>query len=214
MDSGSVLFPDPSWNLCPGFQLYPFRSPTGIWGARGPPGQPGDPTALADPQHERRPGIPWASRRRSWSDVQPPPHTPHCCPEPWPAPSDHPQPRLCSCISKNPFPDKQSPQPRLPPNRHLRPPGLGIKACFAKEALCLEKHPSPAAHSFKEPALFCAQKAPPDLRAGSGLTWADVGGLLISGQAPTPLGEGRDAWAKPGEVCPQGTVPFSCPLTT
>lgn len=111
--------------------------------------------------------------------------------EPWPAPSDHPQPRLCSCISKNPFPDKQSPQPRLPPNRHLRPPGLGIKACFAKEALCLEKHPSPAAHSFKEPALFCVQKAPPDLRAGSGLTWADVGGLLISGQALTPLG-GRE----------------------
>lgn len=143
-----------------------------------------------------------------------PPPPPHCCPEPWPAPSDHPQPRLCSCISKNPFPDKQSPQPRLPPNRHLRPPGLGIKACFAKESLCLEKHPSPAAHSFKEPALFCAQKAPPDLRAGSRLTWADVGGLLISGQAPTPLGEGRDAWAKPGEVCPQGTVLLSCPLPT
>lgn len=80
------------------------------------------------------------------------------------------------------------PATRLTSNRHLGPPGLGIKACFAKEALCLEKHPSPAAQSFKEPALFCAEKAPPD---ALGRVQADAGGPLISGQAPSHL---RGGW--------------------
>lgn len=77
-------------------------------------------------------------------------------------------PRLCSESPSPLFLPNKAPSPRLPPNRHLGPPGLGIKACFAKEALCLEKHPSPAAQPFKEPALFCAEKAPPDARAGRG----------------------------------------------
>lgn len=72
------------------------------------------------------------------------------------------------------FLPNKAPSPRLPPNRHLGPPGLGIKACFAKEALCLEKHPSPAAQPFKELALFCAEKAPADARSGWGLTRVDL----------------------------------------
>lgn len=139
--------------------------------------------------HERKPEIPWdvGAEEGLARDIQatdpiaipalaslPRPPTAQASPVPGFVPES---PRPLFLINKAPI-------PRLPPNRHLGPLGLGIKACFAKEALCLEKHPSPAAQPFKEPALFCLEKAPPDLKA-------DAGGPLISGQAPHPSrGEG------------------------
>lgn len=106
---------------------------------------------------------------------RPHPHfcKPDCLPRP---PQLHPalSPPLFLSLQGPSSCQTKPPATRLPPNRHLGPLGLGIKACFAKEALCLEKHPSPAAQPFKEPALFCAEKAPLDALGRVGLTLVDL----------------------------------------
>lgn len=151
-----------------------FIPPAGILGAHGPQRQPGDRCSRSGHisetsriHDERRPEVPWAVG--GWEGAGPR-HIGHF-PTAIPALAHVPRPPTAQAssvpgfvpVSPRPlFLTNKAPSPRLPPNRHLGPLGLGIKACFAKEALCLEKHPSPAAQPFKEPALFCLEKAPPD----------------------------------------------------
>lgn len=68
--------------------------------------------------------------------------------------------------------------------------------------------PIPCCLSFKEPALFWAEKAPLD----AGRAQGDAGGPLISGQAPTPLG--GEHRGQGGSSLSFGTVPLPRPLPT